>query len=92
MKTIEFNGKHYPVLRIRVYHAEIYPETQWLTIADETLSDVILEENNDEAKANDIDEAIYFYMPAGFDFDKVKVGDIIELDEDMKVMEIDDDG
>lgn len=94
MTTIEFNGKHYPILRLKVYHAEFYPEPQWLTIADESLSDAFEEAQNtdDEEKANDVDEVIYYYKPTGFDFSSVKVGDLIELDTtDFEVKEIEQD-
>lgn len=61
---------------IKLQHDTIYPEGEWRNIATE-----------DEEGIVD-DSEVYHYLPRD-ELDKIKVGDIIELDEYFKVLEVD---
>jgi len=53
-------------------------ENQWLSIAHD----------KDEEFDTKFDMNIYFYVPNDINFNTLKVGDILELDEDYEILEI----
>lgn len=99
MKELTFKKKKYPILEIKVFHKEYFKQGQWVRIAKESLNDALYksglkDEDSGEVsgEAVEIDENIYHYVGKDIDFDKVKVGDMIMLDEEMKVLEVIEDG
>jgi hypothetical protein len=67
------------ILELKVRHKEFYPEGQWVKICNAEDHVALTQEG---------DENIYHYTDDDLDYAKVKVGDIIMLDDDMEVLEI----
>lgn len=61
---------------LKIQHKDIYPDGEWRTIANES----------DEGKVDD--DNIYYYMHDSVDLSLLRVGDVIELDEIFKIVEI----
>jgi len=61
---------------IKIQHDEIYPEGMWVNITHEKNQPLV------------DDETIYYYVGDEFVFEEIKVGEIISLDEDFKVLEV----
>lgn len=69
-------------INLKLWHKTIYPLGQWLTIAREGISGT-----DDDINFWNDDE-IYFYYDKPLE--SIKVGDVIELDEDFKVLEVEE--
>jgi len=61
---------------LKLKNDKVFSKPEWRTIAHE----------KDEGKIND--DEIYFYVPNLVNFNKIKIGDIVELDEDFVVVDI----
>lgn len=64
------------IAELKVKHKEYYPNGQWLWVCHQ----------RDKKKVDD--DMVYFYLTDDFDLKALKVGDIIELDEKMEILEI----
>lgn len=64
------------IIMLNLKNLKIWDTPQWRTIAHE----------RNENKIND--DVIYFYVNDEVDFDKLKVGETIQLDEEFEIIEI----
>lgn len=72
--------KNKPILKsIKIQDEEIYPNGQWVIIAHERFEDKVSEE---------VDEKIYFYVDDDLNFESLKTGDEIQLDELFTIIEV----
>ena len=62
------------IKKFKIKHKEIYPDGQWVKVCNEKDKDLVN------------DEDIYYYVDDDIDLSKFMIGDMIELDEQFKIM------
>ncbi len=65
---VEYKGKDYPLLELKIRSKEIYPDGQWVKVAPESFGE-LLEKNSKgynpdvDKEAVEVDEMIYHHVP-----------------------------
>jgi hypothetical protein len=93
--SVTYRGKEYPIMRLHLYHKEIYPKGSWTPIGKISLLNLLKKNSKEwsvDPEAIAADEEIYMYIPDKiFDTEDPKVIAKKWLDEPFELIENDED-